>query len=210
MSAVTTSAMRLQKLALGLLIGAACGLLACGAEDKSPSSETAKTSSASASPTEPPTPKADDAPDVPDKGVPDKGTPTATAGPNSLGPSEDGPPPRLPGAPDADGGRGGRKLAAIAELSTGTLDRDEVQRAIDASAGKFTPCLVAETRVRVRATITQTGDVADATVLAADPDDPKLRDCVSAAFRKVSFPKPKGSSATTLTVDLVLRPELKL
>ncbi|HTJ84984.1 MAG TPA: hypothetical protein VL400_24870 [Polyangiaceae bacterium] len=110
----------------------------------------------------------------------------------------------------AGGTRGPKRLAAVAELSEGTLDRDEVQRAIDASAGKLTPCLQGETRVRVRATVTQTGDVADATILAAEPDEPKMRDCVAAAFRRVGFPRPKGGGTTTVTVDLVLRPDLKL
>jgi len=188
-----------------VLLGAACGLVGCGAEDKSASSDAAKTSAATAAASASPAPSvtADaDAQDRPDKG-------DGTAGPNSLGPRDPGAPSRTP-SQGGDEGIGGRKLAAIAELSAGTLDRDEVQRAIDASAGKLTPCLVNETRVRIQATITQTGDVAEATVLAADPDDPKLRDCVAAAFRRVAFPKPKGSSATTLTVDLVLRPELKL
>jgi hypothetical protein len=58
--------------------------------------------------------------------------------------------------------------------------------------------------------VTQTGDVADATILAAEPDEPKMRDCVAAAFRRVGFPRPKGGGTTTVTVDLVLRPDLKL
>ena len=45
---------------------------------------------------------------------------------------------------------------------------------------------------------------------ATTTDEPKLRDCVAAVFKKVTFPKPKGGDATTFTVDLVLRPELKL
>ncbi len=197
MMSVSTRAMRSLRLLPFVFV------LACGQRDEAPASRSDVAASASPVPASP------------------TATAEATAVPEERGPAEDGPMDK--GGGDAFGGssapksgaasRGDgkpQKLAAIAELSEGTLDRDEVQRAIDASVGRFTPCLQVESRVRVRATISRTGDVVDAAVVAADPDEPKLRDCVAAVFKKVTFPKPKGGDATTFTVDLVLRPELKL
>jgi hypothetical protein len=181
-------------------------LLACG-QEQAPASKADAAASGVATPvpvTPPPTAAA-------------TAEATAVTTPEYRRPDDQAPLPEGFGGPGGtEGGRAGAgsgkasKLAAIAELSEGTLDRSEVQSAIDASVGRFTPCLQVESRVRVRATISKTGEVADAAVVAADPDEPKLRDCVAAVFRKVVFPKPKGADATTFTVDLVLRPELKL
>lgn len=98
-------------------------------------------------------------------------------------------------------------LAASAE-GQGSLRRDQVEAVLSRHRADFRPCLKQDAVVRIDATITTSGAVADATSERSTPDDTKLRECVTKVFSKLVFPtdwaRPGGLEGTHLSLDLRL------
>lgn len=99
-------------------------------------------------------------------------------------------------------------LAAVAFDLEGKLTGKEVQETIDQHRDKFTPCLSSDATVTVRAKVQPSGTLSDVSVTNSVPNEPKLRDCVASVLRGLTFPKPKGGAAVSLTLDLTLSRKL--
>lgn len=102
-------------------------------------------------------------------------------------------------------------LSASTEDSQGRLKREQVQEVLAKHRDDFRPCIREDSVVRIDATITTSGAVAEAKSNKSTPDDPKLRECVVAAFSKLTFPTDWAQAGTQdgtrLSLDLRLRKE---
>lgn len=114
-----------------------------------------------------------------------------------------GPSPTAP----AERGPGGKPtmLAAVAFDLEGKLSADEVRKTIDDSRDKFSRCLTSDASVNVKAKVLPSGALSDVSVPSSLPDDPKLRDCVAAVLKGLTFPRPKGGEPASLRLDLALK-----
>ncbi|MFO0613675.1 MAG: hypothetical protein U0414_13855 [Polyangiaceae bacterium] len=117
-------------------------------------------------------------------------------------------------APPKEGERaGGKRLrgrvkAATAASASGRLSASDVEAAIDANIGALGACVGDEGAVvTLRALVAPSGQVVEASASRSTPDDPRLRDCVVAAFRRISFPGSTGGAASPLAFDLSLENE---
>jgi hypothetical protein len=118
-------------------------------------------------------------------------------------------PQAIPG--DLGGGKGGSRptmLAAVAFDLEGKLSADDVRKTIDESRDKFSRCLNGDSTVSVRAKVMPSGALSDVSVPSSVPNDAKLRDCVVAVLKTLTFPKPKGVEPAGLTLDLALKKQL--
>ncbi len=119
-------------------------------------------------------------------------------------------PQRLPADLGGDSGSGSRPtmLAAVAFDLEGKLSADEVRKAIDESRDKFSRCLTGDSTVSVKAKVMPSGALSDVSVPNSVPNDAKLRDCVVAVLKTLTFPKPKGVEPAGLRLDLALKKQL--
>lgn len=138
------------------------------------------------------------------QGLPTTGRadPTATAGVGGL------PPTTSPSSFAGDGDKGIEpkiiKQAVASELE-GKLERQDVEKTFGDNLSTFSSCLYEDTTVSVKLKIMPSGKVADARVPSSTPNDAKMRDCVAAQLRKLTFPKLKGVEPASLSMDLALR-----
>jgi hypothetical protein len=113
---------------------------------------------------------------------------------------------------DLGGGKGGASrptmLQAVAFDLEGKLSADDVRKTIDESRDKFSRCLNGDSTVSVKAKVMPSGALSDVSVPSSVPNDAKLRDCVVAVLKTLTFPKPKGSEPAGLTLDLALKKQL--
>ncbi len=89
---------------------------------------------------------------------------------------------------------------------SGRVSAEQVERAVSDNIDRFEPCTTEETTVTVRALIGATGKVVDASSARSAPDDARLRDCVVAAFRDLTFPSSTDGRSAPIVFDLVLSP----
>ncbi|MBL9025104.1 MAG: hypothetical protein JNL21_23100 [Myxococcales bacterium] len=116
---------------------------------------------------------------------------------------------------DIQGGEGnGSEVvgqSASTEQRQGSLKREQVEAVLTKHRGDFSPCLKEDAVVRIEATISTSGAVADVTSERSTPDDAKLRECVTKAFAKLTFPtdwaQPGSTDGTRLSLDLRLKKE---
>jgi hypothetical protein len=128
----------------------------------------------------------------------------ATSGPSKKKPRSD---------EDIQGGEaGGSQVvgqSASTEQRQGSLKREQVEAVLTKHRGDFSPCLKEDAVVRIEATISTSGAVADVTSERSSPDDAKLRECVTKAFSKLTFPtdwaQPGSTDGTRLSLDLRLK-----
>ncbi len=113
-----------------------------------------------------------------------------------------------------DGEIGGSQVvgqSASTEQRQGSLKREQVEAVLTKHRSDFSPCLKEDAVVRIEATISTSGAVADVTSERSTPDDAKLRECVTKAFSKLTFPtdwaQPGSTDGTRLSLDLRLKKE---
>ena len=99
-------------------------------------------------------------------------------------------------------------LAAVAFDLEGKLSAEEVRKTIDDSHDKFSRCLNGDSTVSVQAKVMPSGALSDVSVPSSVPNDAKLRDCVVAVLKTLTFPKPKGLEPAGLRLDLALKKQL--
>lgn len=110
-----------------------------------------------------------------------------------------------PDAPDEVGRKGMIFQAFTTSEGDTSLTQAEVARAFDENGPKLSACLSVDSVLKIKLKVSPSGRVADAQVLSASPDAPRLRDCLTAALRGLSFPKVKGKEAVTLVMDVALK-----
>lgn len=121
---------------------------------------------------------------------------------------------KKPRSEEAIGDIGGSDVvgqSASTEQRQGSLKREQVEAVLTKHRGDFSPCLKEDAVVRIEATISTSGAVADVTSERSTPDDAKLRECVTKAFAKLTFPtdwaQPGSTDGTRLSLDLRLKKE---
>jgi hypothetical protein len=140
------------------------------------------------------------------KGAVDTGAAAATTA--ATAPSA--PTPSTPAEkPPGDAGSVGRVVATDAPIAT-KITQDEILALVQKNADLFSRCYnigVASTKgfrakVTIKATVSPVGAVNAAEVLSSTAKNPKVDACVSDAFKKLTFTRPKGSGATVFTFPL--------
>lgn len=95
--------------------------------------------------------------------------------------------------------------AASASSASGRITMSEVESAIDAHIDEFAKCSTEPSAtVALRAVVSPSGKVLEASSQRSSPDDPRLRDCVVAAFRALSFPASTGGAPAPLSFELAV------
>ncbi|APR82196.1 Hypothetical protein A7982_07545 [Minicystis rosea] len=136
-------------------------------------------------------------------------------------PAQDGthappPPPVAPAASAATTGQGATPAPGKAAVSSkeapllSTITQDEVINQVGKSSDSFNRCYALgagaskswRAKVTVKATVSPSGNVTSCEVLNSTAKNPKVDACVVDAFKKLVFPRPQGSGATTLTFPL--------
>jgi hypothetical protein len=112
------------------------------------------------------------------------------------------------GMSKGDSGSRPTMLAAVAFDLEGKLSADDVRKTIDESRDKFSRCLSGDSTVSVKAKVMPSGALSDVSVPSSVPNDAKLRDCVVAVLKTLTFPKPKGVEPAGLRLDLALKKQL--
>lgn len=125
--------------------------------------------------------------------------------------------PAAPHAPAAtDSGQAGKAPIGKAAVSptdaplVSTITQGEVLAQVSNHADLFNKCYSLgagasktwRAKVTIKATVGPTGQVGSADVTNSTAKNPKVDACVVEAFKKLSFPRPKGSGTTTFTFPL--------
>lgn len=128
------------------------------------------------------------------------------AAPESKSLEDEGaPPPPPPGL--SFGGRRvhGKVKAASASSASGRLSTADVESVVDANIDQLGACIEgAGAVVTIRALVAPSGKVIEASAPKSSPDDPRVRDCVAQAFKRLEFPSAAGGTNTPLALDLSL------
>ena len=95
--------------------------------------------------------------------------------------------------------------ASSVQSAGGALDPSRVQSAVAASMDSFRPCLSADAVVTLEALVSPLGEVLESHGVNSMPNDLRMRDCVSRAFRKVSLGETGSHDATLFRLSLSLR-----
>lgn len=120
------------------------------------------------------------------------------------------PPPPLSREPmDWVASRDGADDGPTPESATATgvgakLSADQVSSVIDAGFEKLSACASGETTVSIRATVSTSGRVLEASAVRSTPDDPRVRDCVATTFKTLEFPAVASEFPARLSFDLRL------
>lgn len=94
--------------------------------------------------------------------------------------------------------------AASAQAASGRLTLAQVEEAIDANLDALSSCTSDEVVITMKALVGANGKVIEASATRSSPDDPRVRDCVATAFKKISFPASSGGAPAPLSFDLSL------
>jgi hypothetical protein len=95
--------------------------------------------------------------------------------------------------------------ASSVQSAGGSLDQSRVQSAVAASMDSFRPCLSADAVVTLEALVSPLGEVLESHGVSSMPNDLRMRDCVSRAFRKVSLGETGSQDPTLFRLSLSLR-----
>jgi len=114
----------------------------------------------------------------------------------SKDPPQDLPPPPPPPPPPIEA-RDEYKAKLIRQATGesvgGHVEPASIQDAVAKNRVVFSRCLSSDSKVVMEATIASSGDVVDVRSTSSQPDDPKLRDCVVDAFKRLRL-RPLGST----------------
>lgn len=145
---------------------------------------------------------------APTETIPERPPPVVTASATAKG--EDGSPEDLPtGGVEVKPNEHKEKRHVFQAFTTSegdaSLAQAEVARAFDENASKLSACLSVDSVLKIKLKVSPSGRVTDAQVLSAAPDAPRLRDCVAATLRALSFSKLQGKEPVTLVMDVALK-----
>lgn len=132
-------------------------------------------------------------------------TPSASPSASASAKAEDGPTSPPIGEPVEHKEKGLIFQAFTTSEGDTAIAQAEVARAFDENASKLSACLSVDSVLKIKLKVSPSGRVADAQVLSAAPDAPRLRDCVAATLRALSFPKLQGKEPVTLVMDVALK-----
>jgi hypothetical protein len=96
--------------------------------------------------------------------------------------------------------------AATTSSASGNLSAEQVDQVVSQSGDLFARCSPIEAVINVHATVDTDGRVLAASASRSAPDDARMRDCVTAAFRSLSFPKIEAAWPTQFAFDLRVTP----
>lgn len=95
--------------------------------------------------------------------------------------------------------------AATAESTGGHVEPSAIRDAVAGQQGLFSRCLRADASIEVEVTVSPGGRVVDAKSARSVPDDPKLRDCLVAAFKQLTIKPYEGAAAAKVRVAVALK-----
>ena len=97
--------------------------------------------------------------------------------------------------------------ASASTTNLGTeLSEADVNTAIAPQLRALRACALTDSLVSMRLSLAPGGRVAEATATRSSPDDARLRDCVEAVFRGLTFHASSEERGTALSFELELRP----
>lgn len=119
------------------------------------------------------------------------------------------PPAQADSKPAGDAATVGRVVATDAPIAT-KITQDDVLALVQKNADLFGRCYTIgaaasksfRAKVTIKATVSPLGAVNAVEVLSSTAKNPKVDACVSDAFKKLTFARPKGSGATVFTFPL--------
>ena len=133
--------------------------------------------------------------------------PPADLGPGSKSPTKLTQPE---GGKPVFGGAAEPEKATPASASTTNLGTElsevDVNTAIAPQLRALRACALTDSLVSIRLSLAPGGRVAEATATRSSPDDARLRDCVEAVFRGLTFHASSKERGTALSFELELRP----
>jgi len=155
----------------------------------------------SAEPAQTPAPASADSPSTPAEAPAPKAPPSSPTDAKPPSPTDT---KKADEAPPA-----GRAAPADAPIST-KITQDEILSLVQKSSDLFNRCYTIgagasksfRAKVTIKATVSPVGTVSAAEVVNSTAKNPKVDACVSDAFKKLTFPRPKGSGATVFTFPM--------
>lgn len=119
------------------------------------------------------------------------------------------PPPQTTTKSTGDSGaatkNGPHKVGAAQSTSgAGQMSRENIESALDASESTFGQCADTSSTFSARVVVAPNGSVSEARVTQSVPDDPRLRDCLTEALRRLSFPA--TNAPVPLSFSLAIEP----
>lgn len=92
--------------------------------------------------------------------------------------------------------------AAQSTSGAGQMSRENIEAALGGS--DFGQCVDASGTFSARLVVAPNGSVTEARVTKSDPDDPRVRDCLTEALRRLSFPA--SNAPVPLSFSLAIEP----
>ncbi|MBK6513378.1 MAG: hypothetical protein IPM79_05845 [Polyangiaceae bacterium] len=119
------------------------------------------------------------------------------------------PPEGTPSTGDLTGGdttkSDGKITAATTESTGGHVEPSAVRDAVAAQLHLFSRCLRADASIEIEVTVAPSGRVIEARSSRSVPDDPKLRDCLVAAFKQLTISPHDSSAAARVRLAVALK-----
>lgn len=124
-------------------------------------------------------------------------------------PRAEEPPEGTPSTGDLTGGdttkSDGKITAATTESTGGHVEPSAVRDAVAAQQHLFSRCLRADASIEIEVTVAPSGRVIEARSSRSVPDDPKLRDCLVAAFKQLTISPHDSSAAARVKLAVALK-----
>ncbi len=134
----------------------------------------------------------------------------ASAAPTTSPTQSPNPPPpnwtrTEPGKPATDAKHGPNRVGAAQSSSgAGQMSRENIETTLGNSEGSFGQCADTSSTFSARLVVAPNGSVTEARVTQSVPDDPRLRDCLTEALRRLSFPP--TNAPVPLSFSLAIEP----
>lgn len=94
--------------------------------------------------------------------------------------------------------------AAQSTSASGQLSRENIEATLGGSEESFGKCVDTSSTFSARLTVAPNGTVSEARVTKSMPDDPRLRDCLTEALRRLTFPA--TNAPVPLSFSLAIEP----
>lgn len=115
------------------------------------------------------------------------------------------PPPTTEAGDSGTGPKGPQRVGAAQSTSAaGQMSRENIESALDKSEATFGQCADTSSTFSARVVVSPNGSVSEARVTQSVPDDPRLRDCLTEALRRLSFPP--TNAPVPLSFSLAIEP----
>ncbi|MFO0611772.1 MAG: hypothetical protein U0414_04230 [Polyangiaceae bacterium] len=94
--------------------------------------------------------------------------------------------------------------AAQTTSGAGKMSRESIEAALGRSEDSFGQCVESSSTFSARVTVAPNGSVSEARVTQSSPDDARVRDCLTEALRRLSFPS--TNAPVPLSFSLAIDP----